>query len=46
VLILVDREGMTLTAVAKALGISRQMASRLYATAQPGAPRSDQPRPL
>jgi hypothetical protein len=35
VLTLVDGEGMTLTAAAKQLRISRQMASRLYATAQP-----------
>jgi predicted transcriptional regulator len=31
---LVDCEGMTLTAAAKLLRVSRQMASRLYATAQ------------
>ena len=34
VLTLVDGEGMTLTAAAKLLKISRQMASRLYATGQ------------
>jgi hypothetical protein len=33
---LVDGEGMTVTAVAKLLRISRQMASRLYATAERG----------
>lgn len=33
---LVDSEGMTLTAVAKLLRISRQMASRLYAAAREG----------
>jgi anti-sigma-K factor RskA len=46
VLALVDGEGMTLTAAAKQLRISRQMASRLYATAQPGVRRPDQARLL
>lgn len=36
---LVEREGMTLTAVAKQLRISRQMASRLHGTADAGPPR-------
>jgi hypothetical protein len=35
---LVNTEGMTLTAVAKLFKVSRQMASRLYATAQDGIP--------
>ena len=39
---LVDSEGMTITAVAKLLRISRQMASRLYAAAEKGVGDPDQ----
>jgi hypothetical protein len=42
---LVDDEGMTLTAVAKLLRISRQMASRLYGASRPG-PATAAARPV